>query len=63
MAPTWSQKRSRNREKTKEKFELVNEILPAIATKASSLLGRSEPDLNPIITKIMNAVFCEDEVV
>lgn len=55
-------KKSAQKAKTKEKFELVNEILPAIATKASSLLSRDEPDLAPIITKIMNAVFCEDEV-
>ena len=56
-------KKSAQKAKTKEKFELVNEILPAIATKASSLLSREEPDLAPIITKIMNAVFCEDEVI
>ena len=49
-------KKSAQKAKTKEKFELVNEILPAIATKASTLLGRSEPDLGPIITKIMNAI-------
>ncbi|HJM66146.1 MAG TPA: DNA topoisomerase VI subunit B [Candidatus Thalassarchaeaceae archaeon] len=55
-------KKSAQKAKTKEKFELVNEILPAIASKASSLLDREEPDLAPIITKIMNAVFCEDEV-
>ena len=56
-------KKSAQKAKTKEKFELVNEILPAIATKASTLLGRSEPDLGPVITKIMNAIFCEDEVI
>ena len=26
------------------------------------MLGRNVPDLSPIITKIMNAVFCEEEV-
>jgi len=56
-------KKSAQKAKTKEKFELVNEILPAIASKASALLNRDEPDLAPIITKIMNAVFCEDEVI
>tara|TARA_B100001250_G_C19776870_1_gene779979 strand:+ start:1 stop:1251 length:1251 start_codon:yes stop_codon:yes gene_type:complete len=56
-------KKSAQKAKTKEKFELVNEILPAIASKASALLDRDEPDLAPIITKIMNAVFCEDEVI
>ncbi len=56
-------KKSAQKAKTKEKFELVNEILPAIAAKASNLLDRPEPDLGPIITNIMNAVFCEDEVI
>ncbi len=55
-------KKSAQKAKTKEKFELVNEILPAIAAKASSLLERDEPNLAPIITQIMNAVFCEDNV-
>ena len=27
------------------------------------MLGREPPDLSPIITKIMNAVFCEEEVI
>ena len=26
------------------------------------MLGREEPDLSPVITRIMNAVFLEDEV-
>ncbi len=56
-------KKSAQKAKAQEKFELVNEILPAISKKASNLLDRDEPDLAPVITRIMNAVFCEDEVV
>ena len=56
-------KRIGQREKSREKFDLINKILPEIASKSSSMLGRPEPDLSPIITKIMNAVFCEEEVI
>ena len=56
-------KRVGQREKSREKFDLINKILPEIASKSSSMLGRETPDLSPIITKIMNAVFCEEEVV
>ena len=56
-------KRIGQREKSREKFDLINKILPEIASKSSSMLGRPEPDLSPIITKIMNAVFCEEAVI
>ena len=56
-------KRVGQREKSREKFDLINKILPEIASKSSSMLGRETPDLSPIITKIMNAVFCEEGVV
>ncbi len=56
-------KRIGQREKSREKFDLINKILPEIAIKSSSMLGRPEPDLSPIITKIMNAVFCEEDVI
>lgn len=55
-------KKSSERKKAKEKFELVNIILPEIAKKSSELLGREEPDLAPVITQIMNAVFLEEEL-
>ena len=47
--------------KAQEKFELVNIILPEIHDKAISILGEPVP-LAPVITKIMNAVFLEDQV-
>ena len=46
--------------KVKEKFELINVILPEIAAKASSLLSEAMPDLDQVITKITNAVICEE---
>ena len=55
-------KKSSQRKKAKEKFELVNIILPEISKKSSELLDREEPDLAPVITQIMNAVFLEEEL-
>ena len=45
--------------KTKEKFELINDILPAIAKKSAQILDRPIPNLAGSITKIMSAVICE----
>ena len=53
-------RKSKQREKAREKFELVNVILPEISAKSSAILGREEPDLAPVITNIMNAVFSEE---
>jgi len=45
--------------KTREKFELVNDIIPAIAEKSAAILGKPVPDLSGSITKIMSAVIAE----
>ena len=45
--------------KTKEKFELINDIIPAIAEKSAALLELPVPDLSGSITKIMSAVIAE----
>jgi DNA topoisomerase-6 subunit B len=45
--------------KTKEKFELINDILPAIAEKSAQILDRPVPELSGSITKIMSAVISE----
>jgi DNA topoisomerase-6 subunit B len=45
--------------KTKEKFELINDIIPAIAEKSAALLELPVPDLAGSITKIMSAVIAE----
>jgi DNA topoisomerase-6 subunit B len=49
--------------KTQEKFELVNDIIPAIAEKSAAILKRPVPDLAGSITKIMGAVIAESETV
>ena len=46
-------------EKTREKFELINDILPAIAEKSAGILERPIPDLSKSITSIMSAVIAE----
>ena len=56
-------KTRKERKKAREKFDLINIILPEISRKSSQMLGRDEPPLAPVITKIMNAVFIEDEIV
>ena len=45
--------------KTREKFELINDIIAAIAEKSASLLQLPVPDLAASITKIMSAVIAE----
>jgi DNA topoisomerase-6 subunit B len=49
--------------KTKEKFELINDILPAIAKKSAEILEKPIPNLAGSITKIMSAVISESETV
>ena len=46
--------------KPREKFELINDILPAIAEKSALILERPVPDLAGSITKIMSAVICNE---
>jgi len=55
-------KKSKQRKKAQEKFDLINIILPEISRKSSEMLDREEPDLAPVITRIMNAVFLEDDI-
>lgn len=47
------------RSKTHAKFEIVQEILPELAKKASEYLNRPVPNLDRTITKIMNVVWIE----
>jgi len=55
-------KKRTQRKKAQEKFDLINIILPEISRKSSEMLGREEPDLAPVITRIMDAVFLEDSL-
>ena len=49
--------------KVQENFELVNDIIPAIAAKSAAILNRPVPDLAGSITKIMGAVIAESTTV
>ena len=49
--------------KTREKFELINDILPAIAEKSAAILERPVPSLAGSITKIMSAVICNEATI
>ena len=55
-------KKQKQKAKAQEKFELVNIILPEIHDKAISILEAEPVPLAPVITKIMNAVFLEDQI-
>lgn len=50
------------RAKTREKFDLITKILPEIAKKSAHMLNLPVPQLDPIITKIMDIVWIEDVV-
>ena len=55
-------KKSSQKKKAQEKFELVNIILPEIHDKVIGILDAEPLPLDPVITKIMNAVFLEEKV-
>ncbi|HEU12993.1 MAG: DNA topoisomerase VI subunit B [Thermoplasmata archaeon] len=48
--------------KLTEKFFLVQKILPKIAEKSSRILNKEIPPLDPVITKIMNVLWIEENV-
>ncbi len=50
------------RKKTREKFDLITKILPEIAKKSANMLKKPVPQLDPIITKIMDVVWIEDAI-
>jgi len=50
------------RVKTREKFDLITKILPEIAKKSSSMLKKPVPNLDKVITKIMDVVWIEDVI-
>jgi DNA topoisomerase-6 subunit B len=48
------------RRKTREKFELITKILPEIAKKSADMLEKPIPQLDAVITRIMDVVWIED---
>ncbi len=55
-------RKKKTRAKTREKFDLITKILPEIAKKSSNMLDRPVPNLDRIVTKIMDVVWIEDLV-
>jgi DNA topoisomerase-6 subunit B len=50
------------RNKIREKFEIVQKILPVLAEKAAKIAKKPVPKLDHVIAKIMNIVWIEDSV-
>jgi len=48
--------------KTREKFDIVQKILPLIAQKSATIVGKKVPSLDGTITKIMGVVWIEESV-
>ncbi len=49
------------RAKVMEKFRIVRELVPAIATKTSLLLGEEKPDITGVIAKIANVILVTEK--
>ena len=55
--------KAEKKSKARVKFEIVQDIIPMIAKKSAKIVGKPVPDLAGTITKIMNVVWVDDEVV
>src|SRR2546428_979625 len=51
-----------HRAKTKEKFEIVQLILPRVAGKSAKIMNKKVPTLDATITKIMGVVWIDDTI-
>ncbi|MFC1787232.1 DNA topoisomerase VI subunit B, partial [Halobacteriota archaeon] len=49
-------------EKRKDKEEIIKKILPKMVAKVSSILKKEEPDIRPVIAKIMGNVLIQKEI-
>jgi len=49
-------KKEAHKMQVEEKFSLIEQILPEIAIKSSKILGKSPPNIKPIISKVMGVV-------
>ena len=50
------------RAKTQEKFDIVQVLLPEIAKKAATIVGKPVPKLGKTVTGIMNIIWIDDNV-
>lgn len=55
-------RKKEKKEKNRVKFQIVQEILPQIAEKAASIVGKPVPTLKGTITQIMNVVWIDDDL-
>ncbi|TLZ70796.1 MAG: DNA topoisomerase VI subunit B [Methanobacteriota archaeon] len=50
------------RAKTREKFDIVQKILPRIAEKSAKIVGKTAPNLDATVTKIMGVIWIEEAI-
>ncbi len=55
--------KKQRKSKMTEKFFLVTKILPEIARKSAEIVEKPVPKLEPVISKIMNVVWIDEEIV
>jgi DNA topoisomerase-6 subunit B len=55
-------KKKERRAKAQEKLELITQILPEIAEKSSAMLQKPIPNIDRIITQIMNVIYLDSQV-
>ena len=55
-------KKQKKRAKVSEKFDLVQKVLPAIAEKTSSVVGKPVPNLDKVVAAIMDVVWIEEKI-
>lgn len=54
-------RKQQKRVKAREKFRLVQILLPEIGRKSSSILGETEPSLDLVLSQIANVVFVNED--
>lgn len=55
-------RKKERRAKIREKFEIVQKVLPALAEKSSKVVGKPMPPLKKVIAKIMDVVWIDDSI-
>ena len=56
-------KKRKKLKKMKEKFSIIQLLLPEIAKKSSEIVGLPVPDIKKVITNIMNVIVIDDRIV
>lgn len=54
--------KSAKRKKTREKFDIVQVLIPEIAKKAAAITGKPVPKLGKTVTSIMNVVWIDNSI-